>query len=488
MSPGSMTVNVAIGKPARQSSLSQWSTDLGAGGAVTGAMPWDYGFHTDFEADPWWMVDLLRIYPVDRIVLHNRLRGYFDRARNCRVEVSEDGTTWLLIHAGLVLFNGGDVGPPLTLPLGKQVLARYVRVSLPGREVLHLAQVEVFADAAVDSRDQALRAVRTRYGLEIPGFVRDYSTQQSINLNKWGLTYRIDGQPVTAPDFRLIGVKITYIGRLGNQLIQLINATLIARRLSLKYVVVLDGGLIRLPSAFSAEGLCYLADTAHAPERGGFLTGNFFFTNDLSKLLEGSTDEDRYRAVQEIIRPRLMRPFHRRPDPKHDDELTVHFRSGDVFNDPSHAGYTQPPLSFYTIVARHLLRQGRIARARLVFEDRANPCVDAFIAFLEALTVPHRLQNGFLEEDLHALIDARHVVFGYGTFGVAVCLLSRRIETLFLFEPMKTREYDGIPSVGSTVQVRDLAGGYTKPGEWRQTPEQRQLMLDYPESALEMLL
>ncbi len=488
MSPVSMTVNVAIGKPARQSSLSQWSTDLGAAGAVTGTMPMDYGIHTEYEPDPWWMVDLQRIHAIDRIVIHNRLRAYAERARSCRVEVSKDGTSWLLIHAGCAHFLGGDAGPPLVLPLGKQVSARYVRISLAGPEVLHLAQVEVFAEVPVNPRLRAMAEVRDRYGLDMPGFAGDRSTLQSESLNKMGLTYRFEGQPITDRDFKLIGVKVVYIGRLGNQLIQLINATLIARRLGLKYLVVRDGGLIRLPAAFQSNGVSYISDIFHAPEHGGYLKGNFFFTNDLSKLLGNSTDEERYRIVQDIIRPRMMQQFATLPDVKYDDELTVHFRSGDVFNDPSHAGYTQPPLSFYTIIARHLLREGRISRVRLVFEDRGNPCVDAFIAFTQSMGITCRLQSGSLAEDLTALIDARHVVFGYGTFGVAACLLSHRIETLFLFESMKTREYVGIPSVGRTILVRDRAGQYTQPGDWRQSPEQRQLMLDYPESALELLL
>jgi hypothetical protein len=321
----------------------------------------------------------------------------------------------------------------------------------------------------------------------MPGFEGDNSTEHSARLNKWGLTYKFEGQPIADPDFKLVGVKITYIGRLGNQLIQLINATLIARRLGLKYLVVLDGGLIQLLGTFTSHGVTYIADTADATERGGFLAGNFFFTDDLSTPLAGSTAEERYRIIHYIILPRLMPHFPALADTKHDDELTVHFRSGDIFNDATHSGYTQPPLSFYTILARRLLREKRITRFRLVFEDRANPCVDGFIAFLEELGAPYRLQSGSLAEDLTALIDARYVVFGYGTFGVAACLLSRRIDTLFLFEPLKTSDYNGIPSVGRVVLVRDHARGYTKPGEWRQTPEQRRLMLDYPESALEIL-
>ena len=54
--------NLAMNKPATQSSLSRWSRgstlEEDAGNAVNGNPSKDYGFHTDHELNPWWMVDL----------------------------------------------------------------------------------------------------------------------------------------------------------------------------------------------------------------------------------------------------------------------------------------------------------------------------------------------------------------------------------------------------------------------------------------------
>jgi hypothetical protein len=67
-------VNVAKGKPASQSSLSQWSAGPDdATRAVAGSFPAAFAFHTATENCPWWQVDLLDIYPIERIVVHNRL-------------------------------------------------------------------------------------------------------------------------------------------------------------------------------------------------------------------------------------------------------------------------------------------------------------------------------------------------------------------------------------------------------------------------------
>jgi hypothetical protein len=77
-------------------------------------------------------------------------------------------------------------------------------------------------------------------------------------------------------------------------------------------------------------------------------------------------------------------------------------------------------------------------------------------------------------------------VFGYGTFGLAVCFLSAKVEVVYCFKGFGEGDYEDIPSVLKVVKVLDRAGRYMKPGEWRNQPEQLQLMIDYPESYLVM--
>ncbi|WP_036262301.1 discoidin domain-containing protein [Methylocapsa aurea] len=140
-------VNIAIGRPATQSSYSPWSTQSEASQAVSGAIQRPFAFHTDLEDRPWWQVDLLSVYPIESIVIHNRLDGFADRARTLRVEVSEGAEVWRLVHAGLTVFSGGASGSPLSLPLNGAVNARFVRISLDEKQCLHLAQVQIFVHA-----------------------------------------------------------------------------------------------------------------------------------------------------------------------------------------------------------------------------------------------------------------------------------------------------------------------------------------------------
>ncbi|MDT9340534.1 FkbM family methyltransferase [Trichodesmium erythraeum 21-75] len=59
--------NLALHKPALQSSLSRWSKPDDAQGAVNGTKTGKYGFCTKREANPWWQVDLLSIYKLTEV-------------------------------------------------------------------------------------------------------------------------------------------------------------------------------------------------------------------------------------------------------------------------------------------------------------------------------------------------------------------------------------------------------------------------------------
>ncbi len=254
----------------------------------------------------------------------------------------------------------------------------------------------------------------------------------------------------------------------------------------MKFIALPLRGMIQLPAPFSRDGIVFMADTAPAPESGAWLTGNFFYPQQLGRMLNEIDGAARYRTVQDFVLPGLMKKL---PDGdvKHADELTVHLRAGDIFAPGAvHGFYVQPPLAFYTFLVRRLMAKRRISRVRLIYEDKGNPCVDGLISFLERAGIACRTQSASLAEDLAALVDAPYLALGFGTFGLAAALLSRRLGTVFFFEGSNMDDYAGIPSIGRMMLVRDRTRRYIQPGAWQNTPAQRQLMLDYPEDGLEM--
>ena len=147
--------NVALHKPATQSSTSSWSKsplpEKDARGANNGDMSGEMGFHTIDEQDPWWQVDLTASFCVRKICLFNR-RHKAERLRFFSLLVSMDGEVWRTVFRkdDPQIFGRSSSSPYIvTLPEG--VVARYVRVRLDGCAPLHFSELEVYGDEVTSS-------------------------------------------------------------------------------------------------------------------------------------------------------------------------------------------------------------------------------------------------------------------------------------------------------------------------------------------------
>jgi len=143
--------DLALCKPALSSSVSSWSRsqnrDEDAAGANGATLPDDFGFHTDQEAGPWWMADLMEDYLVEEVAIVNRT-SYPERFRTFTIESSRDANAWITRFAKL---DHGDVSAdpasPWRVVFADPFLARYLRIRLSGHGVLHLRRVQVFGRA-----------------------------------------------------------------------------------------------------------------------------------------------------------------------------------------------------------------------------------------------------------------------------------------------------------------------------------------------------
>jgi hypothetical protein len=212
---------------------------------------------------------------------------------------------------------------------------------------------------------------------------------------------------------------------------------------------------------------------------GPFLAGDFHYRRHFGGMFRDFTPPARYRLAQEMIRPLMCLPDV--PVPPLKGEVALHFRAGDVFGSHPQPNYGQPPLSFYQSAVTQLVAKG-VNRASLVYEDRGNPCIAAMEHWLDQIGMPWRTQSATVEEDVAFLLQADHLVFGTGTFGMGICLLSGPVATVHAFDGWGL--YDGLPNIAELTLCKDEAGAYIPPSGWRNTPDQRQLMLDYPASGI----
>lgn len=143
--------NLALGKPALQSSVSEWSRHPSpaedAAGAVNGEVEGNYHFHTALEDGPWWRVDLGAMHNITEIWLFNRLDlpELALRAARLAVEIAGRDAAYVEVfrHDAPQPFGGAD-GKPLVIHFTPAREGRFIRIRLLAREFLHLNQVEVY--------------------------------------------------------------------------------------------------------------------------------------------------------------------------------------------------------------------------------------------------------------------------------------------------------------------------------------------------------
>ncbi len=167
--------NLALNKRATQSSLSQWSKgstlEEDAGNAVNGNPSKDYGFHTKREQNPWWMVDLGARARIHSIRIFNRQfapEGIQRRASPLAVDMANDAEEWspLFRTEPGQLFGGYSGGRPLLWSAPAPVEARFVRISIPREEELHLAEVEIYGRFAAERTEARHAPANSATGTE----------------------------------------------------------------------------------------------------------------------------------------------------------------------------------------------------------------------------------------------------------------------------------------------------------------------------------
>jgi hypothetical protein len=143
--------NIALNKPSFQSSVfepgSAESPDSRlSGGGNNGVRNGTYGFHTQFEAQPWWIVDLLVPHRISEIHIYNRQGGadVAGRANELDVQVSVDGDNWTLLLSRIDPDPFGMDGTPLVVHAAPGLPYRFVLLRLRGANYLHLEEVEVY--------------------------------------------------------------------------------------------------------------------------------------------------------------------------------------------------------------------------------------------------------------------------------------------------------------------------------------------------------
>jgi hypothetical protein len=148
--------NIALGRPARQSSTHQrWAAAQAVDGRVE---PDDTSMaHTQSDYQAWWEVDLGAVHPIDDIRIWNRAVCCPERLRAFHILVSERPFASAALEALLrepgvrSRFVSSPVGSPTVIRM--DLRGRYVRLQLAERGVLNLPELEVWGGRGAISRE-----------------------------------------------------------------------------------------------------------------------------------------------------------------------------------------------------------------------------------------------------------------------------------------------------------------------------------------------
>lgn len=259
-------------------------------------------------------------------------------------------------------------------------------------------------------------------------------------------------------------------GRLGNNLLQIINAF---------HIGMCTGLPVKLPAHKSAM-LRAIANHTHtfecmqcnAQPNEQLRRARYFYPIDITRLgVQAPTFKQKRYIAMTAIRPLLVFDFEFTDTI---DTLTVHVRSGDVFTNHPHPAYWQPPLWWYlNISANHRSVFGATAPLVVVTEpDGRNPVIN------ELRKRQWLIVSRTVEEDFGTLVHARSLGLSLGTFSLTAALCSMHATTLYLSAWTRSM---GDFWINDTV-IRHLHRTYLPnfvAGPWEGNTLQQKLLIDY---------
>lgn len=153
---------------------------------------------------------------------------------------------------------------------------------------------------------------------------------------------------------------------------------------------------------------------------------------------------------------------------ENDNNIYVHFRGGDIFSTNPHKAYVQPPLSYYKNIINDY------DNTILVCEDKMNPCINELLKQKNVEYI-----SNTLEKDLSILSNVSNLVIGFGTFGFLLYLMNPYLKKLYIPDFFVNELPKGDWGDDINVHIINLPN-YIKVGEWKFNEEQKKIMLEYP--------
>lgn len=164
--------------------------------------------------------------------------------------------------------------------------------------------------------------------------------------------------------------------------------------------------------------------------------------------------------------------------------LLIHIRSGDIFESNDCHPYVQPPLDFY----RHIIDKVDMKRILIISEDTKNPVIDKLVNIYKQI----ELHIVSFEKTIDLIMNAHYVVFGYGSFIPASLIFSKKIKKVYFPDYLIdfSEKYKGKYAIEDQTYLLNYldckkeiisTDGYLKKmgGFWKNNSHQLKIMVDF---------
>ena len=253
----------------------------------------------------------------------------------------------------------------------------------------------------------------------------------------------------------------SWCGRLGNNIIQLRNIILVAIYYKFN---------IEIPEHpfFSEKFIQLNKDTnndIYIDDEGN----NFFYSQKIKKF-----DNKCFNTNIDVMKTILQQIFKLKiPEDtlNFNDILTIHIRGGDLFyTHPPHQ-YIPPPFEYY----QNIIEDNNYKKIIIISDDNKNPIIQK----LQSVYPNILFQMNNLLQDIETILSSKNIVQSVGTFIPSILLLSKNIKNIYYpsysIQINETKQY----FQNITLIENDYNNYNTKMNKWRNTDEQKNLLLNY---------
>jgi hypothetical protein len=249
-------------------------------------------------------------------------------------------------------------------------------------------------------------------------------------------------------------VKINnWYGRFGNNVTQLINALHIGYHL--------DQDRLDIPNHKYFESMELGGDNSDVISNS---KNHFFSSRKSSNYSDEVFNDNRERVLETIRKSFKLTPIDLNLG---DNDLIIHVRSGDINSINPHPGFIQPPLDFYIKV----IESRKWDKIYIICEDDRSPVIPHLLEKYD--NIIFEINN--LNQDMDYILNSKNLCFGFGSFIPALLIFNTNIKNIYYPEYCWRFLLEYTDCNHITYDIPN----YIKKGEWKNTPQQREFMVNY---------